>query len=190
MSQLRTILFEDPVVVYLLCAMVAAVAVVAAMALRQRRLVWVVVGAGAVAVAAGLLAATVTTERERLTRAAGALAAAVVAGDAAALDGLIADAYDDGVYDKAAVLERIETVRRRWELREADLSQVEVNITGDAAIVAFRAVVRFEGSAGVYNTSALPTRWRLWWFRREGRWQVTSSHLLEPAGLPGAPVGP
>lgn len=190
MSDLRIILFEDPAVVYLLCAMVAALAAVAAMALRKRWLVWLVAAPVGVAVAAGLIAAAVTTDREHLTRAAGVLAEAAVAGDAAVLGRWIADDYDDGVYDKAAALERIEAVRRQWGLREANVSAVEVNVSGNRALVAFRAVVRFEASASVYNARPLPTRWRLWWSRRDGRWQVTSSRLLEPAGLPGAPVGP
>ena len=190
MNDLRIILFEDPAVVYLLCAMVAAVAAVAAMGLRKRWVWWGVVAPAAVAVGAGLLASAVTTDREHLSASVGALVEAAVAGDAAALAGWIADDYDDGVYDKAAVLDRLGEVRRQWGLQEADLSQVEINITGDGAVVALRAVVRFERSASLYDIRSAPTRWQLWWSRRAGRWRLTSSRLLDPGGVPGAPTGP
>ncbi|NLF30245.1 MAG: hypothetical protein GX591_05065 [Planctomycetes bacterium] len=190
MNELRTILFEDPIAVYVTCGSIVLLVAAAAIVLHRPRVLVAAAVPVAAAVAAGVLAAVVTTDRERLNEAAHALVAAVAAGDRASVDGWIADDYDDGVYRKPAVLGRLDEVRRVWGLEAVDLSAVEVNAAGDSALVAVRAVARFEKSPSIYNIRSAVTRWQLWWSRREGRWQLTSSRLVEPSGCPGAPAGP
>jgi len=188
MSDLKAILFEDPLPLQLLCGLAAIVGAILWRRRRTFRTLLIVVCPLVLIVALTLLAAAVTTETERLSATLDRFIAAVREGDLTAAADLIDDTYSDGVYTKAEAVAKIDQTRRTIGLTDLQIASVEKNVGDTDAVVAFRAIIRATHSMAMYES--FPTRWRLWWVRRPAGWRVRSSRLDDPAGIGGAPRGP
>ena len=151
------LLFED--LMLLLVAEMIALAVVLAIHRRQmtpqsKRLVWVTLAVCGLLI--GIQHLTVT-RREALQQMIVELAEAVDAGDVAG----IADRLDDGFtwkrLDKSAFVEQVRDRLRRWQIDEASVGGVRIEITGDRATVSCRG--KCDWRSGEQVRHGVPSAW-------------------------------
>jgi uncharacterized protein (DUF2236 family) len=153
-------------------------------------------GAG-LALAAALLqvlAAAVTTDRERVRRATRELVAAAAAGDRGALDPLLApgarafssfqvpeQAVPAQGLDKAQILERLPRVVEAYQVRAARVLEVQAQAnTPSVAVTQARVSVRAGAS---YYEVPYTSWWRIGWQKdQSGEWRAAT---IEPLELPG-----
>ena len=81
-----------------------------------------------------------------------------------------------------------EQAKRQFGIRRVRMTTVEIKMAAGDAVVVVEAVVHVAGSP--LGRDRWPTRWRLWWVRREAGWRVSGASLEHPASVPGAPAGP
>ncbi|MFW6202245.1 MAG: DUF4440 domain-containing protein [Gemmatimonadota bacterium] len=146
-------------------------------------------GAGAARRAAaeaedGGAAGAVTAATAEVRRAQEAMIAAELAGDAAALDTMIADDFHgvdaaDGALTKATVLEgyRAGTV----SLRSHEIDDVEVRVFGETAVVTGRARIRGRAAGSEFDSRL---RYMDVWVRGPDRWLLAAAHLAPAEETP------
>lgn len=186
MDDLRRAFLEEPIWLYVMLAVVEAVLAAAWHYRRSRRLAWALLAPPALAVAVGVLAWAVTTERERLAQALDQLAVAVRRGDHATVVKLVDRDYQDGRFDYDGILGAAGRTMDQYKLRAVSVSGLKVQIEDGQATVKFSA--RIEGDFG-FGADEVHTAWTLWWVQRPEGWRIISARLDMPPGIEGAPVG-
>lgn len=188
MGDLKILLFEEPLALYLLFGFALLVTLVRLYLRRTRGALIAVLVPVALAGLVAILAAAVTTERERLIAAMHGLVGAAKDRNAEQMSLWMDETYADGRYSRRALIAAAMRMRDVLGVRAVRLSQLEIEIDGAEATVDFMAVVHMENSQ--IGRDVLPTRWRMWWARRTERWRLTSARMDEPENVSVAPQGP
>ena len=190
MEALSRLVFEDPSALYWALGLAQAIMLVMLYFRRTRRVKRLALLPAVLAGIVVLVAALVTTERERLGQATGELVGSFREVDLAAMEQIIASDFADRHYDKAELLEAAKTAAGRFPVETVEITAKRVELDGDTGKV--RVWVTLDAWGGGRK---VPTVWTLWWARRDGQWQLTSIRLEEPTvplppKAPRAPSGP
>ncbi len=187
MDEVNALVFEDPAALYWALGFAELFTLAVLYKWRSRRAL-IATGVPAVlAVAVGIAAWLVTTERERLYTALNGLAEAVCNGDTEGLNEWIDDDYDDGVFNKARILDRAEKARKEYGIRSIDITSLKVTIASNEGTTIVGADIDVARSS--LGEGTVPTRWTLRWIRQPAGWRLRWARLDRPGGLPGAPGG-
>lgn len=186
MDLLRTVLFEDPVWLYVACGVVEAVLALAWYYRRSRKLAWALLAPLALAVAVGVTAQAVTTDREKLSEAIDRLAFAVEHGDHATVVELVDREYADQRWDRNEVLAAAARVMTRYKFQQIAVSDLDAQLADGQAVTKLTA--RITADVG-FGASQVPTAWTVWWVLRPDGWRIVSARLDSPPGIDDAPTG-
>ena len=187
MDTIKTLLFEDPTAIYVGAIFAELILAVLWLKLHDRRLVYVAVAPAVLALASGLTARLVVTDRERVRQSLQELAAAIQNRDPDAVGRLIDPDYNNGTYTRASFMERAEMTLRRFDITKVQVVQVTIQTQDDQATVTMRANVQ---TAIMGDNSDWQTDWLLVWRRHGGRqWLLQSATLTNPK-VPMAPGQP
>jgi hypothetical protein len=177
MEHIRRLLFEDRVLLLLVC--VAGLAIALGYHRRHlndksRRGVWITLGVCALLL---LMQALIKTDRERLEGIVHSLVEAVDAGDMAT----IASSFDpEGVrigtgvhqaeFEHAVFVNGTRLGLETWSIDEAGAGSFEFEVEGDKALVTFRASCQISNQKGLAGRPN--SRWELHFRRRPEGWKI------------------
>lgn len=144
----------------------------------------------AAALAVGLLATLVTTDRERIERAIDTLAAAAVAGDARTVGDYIDPAYRDPAgADATAIRIAAERALGAVDVTRCVVLSKEIEVRGSSAEARVKTFV--DADAPVVVDRALLIEWRIRWRKRADDaappWRIISAEVVSPPGLRRTP---
>ncbi len=153
---------------------------------RRRRSAGTRIGLAAVLVLCILLPVLqhlVETDAEQIRRLISTAAAAVDAGDTAALADALHERFTDGVRDKAAFVQSADLYLQRVRIDELRVGGFDVRVNGDAATVAFIAVCDWHG--GSRSEHGVRSRWTVVCERTPAGWKMRriESGRVGPAGM-------
>lgn len=180
---LTKLLFESQPLLLMAGAMAMAVALAVhrrCYTTRTRRGLWLTLGVCALLL---VLQKVVVTDRERLAQLATELASAVDDGDVGAIDARLDSSFQYRNQDKLAFLTDVNERLQRWQINEASLSGLRVEIDGDRATMAFHASCDWRSGDKVeYN---ILSAWELQCVRRPDGWKLQRivSAKIGPAGM-------
>jgi hypothetical protein len=176
---MKYLLFENPLYVMLLLAVVEA-ALVAAWVVRRERplLLYVLAGPPALALAAGLLAALVQTDREKIHQAMREIGAGLEANSLEPaedyLDANFAAPLAGGTsLTRQQILAAGRTALDTHRLTSIKLDKVQTQTAGANGTTS--VVTRVETAEGVIYIT-----WRIQWARREAGWRIIRLELVKP----------
>lgn len=176
MDVLREVFLESPVIVYLTAGLAELVTVGIWRQTRAPRARVMLAVWPALALAAGLVAHAVVTDREKVRATWDEIAAAIEASDVDRLMGNVADDFASKGLDRAALEALAKEAALHLAPRTLTIGQVAVDaVTPEAATVTLTAS---------YARSAQRTRWSLTFApQADGAWRLTGVECTEPADL-------
>ncbi len=183
MADLSRHLFEGPVYAYVVLGIVEVVLAWMWYSRRTARFALALLPAPVLALAVGLTAHFVRTDREKIASALEVIAAAIEAGDVgsagAFLDEDCRSPYRGGrLIDKEGLLAIARHALARWPVRDIRLGSLQTEVAGPNATTALETRITFGGQLGG-QTFAMG--WRLQWARRGEAWRIVRVEVTHPA---------
>jgi len=178
---MRYVFFEQPYALIPLLIVAAYVCLVVWLrrrTVRAKRALWI---AAILLVLLPVVQRLVVTDRERIRAVSAAIAAAVDAGDVAALSEHVADDFRVRDIDRAALLELAKSAMDRHRPRDVKLSDVRVTVTGDRAEVTQTSTCFVESD--VYS-GRVTVNWTAVFVRARGAWRLQFADIRPTPLLP------
>lgn len=183
MDTIKSVLFENPLAIYIVLALAEVVLGWMWYTRRDRRLVrWLLV-VPAVGLVVGLTAWLVVTDNEKIQRNLKDMSAAVVAGDIDAL-GTYLDAtcyapVGGSSIDRKELLDRGREVISRYQVRQIKLESIDTAISGPNASTLLGTRIYLSN----FITDSIAITWKMQWGKRDGQWRLTAVQIDKPSML-------
>jgi hypothetical protein len=183
MDTLKSVLFENPLAIYVVLALAEVVLAWMWYTRRDRRLVrWLLVVPAAGLVVA-LTAWLVVTDREKIERNLKDMAAAVVAGDfdklGSHLDASCYAPVGASSIGQQELLDRGREVVRLHHVRQITLESIDTAIAGPNASTLLNTRIYLSN----FITDSIAITWKMQWGKRDGQWRLTAVQIDKPAML-------